>query len=251
MRASIALAEGFTADQWDLATRCPGWSVKDVYSHLVGVERLAMGEPNPDHDLPDYPWVSGPFGTLMEIHVDIRRTTPGDDVLEELRQIVERRVQDYADPELDGDSTVVFFGSERPLRELLAVRVFDRWAHEQDIRAAIGVPGNLDSIAAAASFERMRLGLSRRVTEAGAVSGDCVVVETTGAGAFRQVFLVADDGSVIDAAQGSTATLLLRTGTANWVSLVCGRADAVLADVQVEGDQALAHRLLPTLAITP
>jgi len=33
--------------QWATDTDCPGWTVKDNLSHLVGVERMLLGDPAP------------------------------------------------------------------------------------------------------------------------------------------------------------------------------------------------------------
>ena len=40
----------------------------------------------------------------------------------------------------------------------IAIRVFDLWAHEQDMRRALNQPGGLDGVAAAHSRERMLMG---------------------------------------------------------------------------------------------
>ena len=36
--------------EWALPTECPGWDVKDQFSHLIGIERAIMGEPVPEWD---------------------------------------------------------------------------------------------------------------------------------------------------------------------------------------------------------
>jgi uncharacterized protein (TIGR03083 family) len=52
VRSTIALAGTFGAAQWDLPTECPGWTVRDQVSHIVGVERMLLGDPEPAHTLP-------------------------------------------------------------------------------------------------------------------------------------------------------------------------------------------------------
>ena len=62
MEAAAALAETWGAlaevcselsdTEWALPTECPGWDVKDLLSHLIGIERSIMGEPVPEWDGP-------------------------------------------------------------------------------------------------------------------------------------------------------------------------------------------------------
>ena len=41
---SIArLGADLTAEQWDTPTECPGWSVRDQVSHIIGLERMLAG----------------------------------------------------------------------------------------------------------------------------------------------------------------------------------------------------------------
>ena len=40
--------------EWDMATDCPGWSVRDNVSHLIAIERRLLGLPA-DPALIDYP----------------------------------------------------------------------------------------------------------------------------------------------------------------------------------------------------
>ncbi len=35
---------------YELETPCPGWSVRDVLSHLIGFEKMLRGEPVPPHE---------------------------------------------------------------------------------------------------------------------------------------------------------------------------------------------------------
>ena len=46
--ASVVVAcEQLDDEQWDRPTDCPGWSVKDNLSHLIGIERMLLGDPSP------------------------------------------------------------------------------------------------------------------------------------------------------------------------------------------------------------
>ena len=70
---------------YDAATPCPGWSVKDVLSHLVGFEMMLRGAPVPEFkgEWPDH--VHNPVGEFNEAFVQARRGEPGPEVLDEFR----------------------------------------------------------------------------------------------------------------------------------------------------------------------
>lgn len=141
--ASIAEACGaLSAAQWGSPTDCPGWTVRDQVSHLVGVERLVMGdEPPPPLDVvPEH--VHNAFAELNEAWVAARRTVPGPVVLDEFVDIANRRLVALRELQPAGFDVVGWSPvGEVPYREFLVTRVFDSWAHEQDIRRAVGRPG--------------------------------------------------------------------------------------------------------------
>ena len=43
----VTACEQVDADQWDRPTDCPGWTVKDQLSHLIGTERTLLADPVP------------------------------------------------------------------------------------------------------------------------------------------------------------------------------------------------------------
>jgi uncharacterized protein (TIGR03083 family) len=175
---------GLSASQWDLPTDCPGWTVKDNVSHLVGVERLLLPEPQPQHVLPDsLPHVRNDFGRFMEVHVDLRRSVPGDTVASEFRDVVGRRLSALRalPPAAIDDEFPGVTGAPRKLAHILAIRVFDCWTHEQDIRRALGRPGGLASPAALLSLQRLLLAWTSLADDVPAATGATVAVVTTGA----------------------------------------------------------------------
>jgi len=74
------------AEQWNLPTPCPGWSVADIVAHTVDLDSMAAGEPAPAHE-PDWdslPHVKGPSNQFTERGVDYRRGTPPAALLEQM-----------------------------------------------------------------------------------------------------------------------------------------------------------------------
>ena len=118
-------------------TGCPGWTVRDHVAYIVDLEGILIGRARPDHTVPDgLPYIRNEPGEFMEIGVDARRGMPYHDLIAEYRDVTKERLarlQDLQDSQLD-EMGQGFFGQSK-LRSLLAVRVFDLWAHEQDLDA--------------------------------------------------------------------------------------------------------------------
>ncbi len=128
--------------QWDEPTDCPGWTVRDHLSHLIGIERMLLGDPAPP-PLASFPaHVRNPLGEINEAWVEARRATPGPEVLREFRETTDRRLEELRS--LPAEHFDVVSRSplgEMPYRRFMQTRVIDSWAHEQDIRRAVGRPG--------------------------------------------------------------------------------------------------------------
>jgi uncharacterized protein (TIGR03083 family) len=141
--ASIVVAcEQLDDEQWEQGTDCPGWTVKDQVSHLVGIEQALLGEPGPPPlgDVPAH--VLNPFGQMNEAWVEARRGVPGPEVLAEFVATTNRRIDALS--AMDGDQFDTVGWSpvgEVPYREFMVTRILDCWAHEQDIRRALDRPG--------------------------------------------------------------------------------------------------------------
>lgn len=254
VRATLDLAADFTEEQWDTPTECPGWTVRDVVSHLVGIELMLLGEdPAPGHVLAgDPPHVRNEMGRALEPAVDARRSRPGAEVLAELRAVLERRLPairalDPAQP------TIAPTGHETTQAGAMALRTFDCWVHEQDIRRAVGRPGNLDSPATACVRHILLPGLPMLVAKrAGAAPGQSVTFEVTGPVAFTEHVLVGADGRAarvesLDAAPTTT----IRTDWESFVRLLTGRCARADVPVEVSGDAELGAGVLADPALTP
>ena len=169
----LDLGDGFTDDHWAAPTECPGWTVKDVYSHLIGGEDwMAQGHPAPAEGL----------ARIADVPVAARRDRTGREVLAELRQVYAQRLRQLVDNPPDPDvMTQTAFLLPVTVGVLLRMRAFDLWVHEQDVRRAIGKPGGMDSPAAqhTADYLSESLGLvvARRV---GAPAGTTVVLDLEG-----------------------------------------------------------------------
>lgn len=238
LRATIALTAGLTAEQWQLPTECPGWTVKDQVAHLVGVEQHLLGNPPPDRAVPDYPHVRNEQGRLMETHVDVRRPITGPEIVAELAATLDRRLEVLRDPGLTAESELVGISGPTPAYRLMALRVFDCWAHEQDIRRVLRRPGNLDSPAAAMAVSRIARAIAAR-TEAELSPGESVRIEVTGPHPRK----------VVIGTEPATVTLTMDTEA--FTRRGCGRIPVERTPAQIHGDADLGRRVVELLAITP
>jgi uncharacterized protein (TIGR03083 family) len=247
------VCDTLTAQQWALPTGCPGWSVQDHVAHLVGLEVALITGVEPDHELVgEFPHAKGPVGEYMERHVDARRGLPAEAVLTEFVAVFMGRLA-----ALRGVSEAGFdepargpMGSMSPLSRLLGIRVFDVWAHEQDIRRAVGRPGGYDTPAAAVSFERCTAFAGAAKAEL-MPDGTTLVWQLEGPYAGEHAWSFAEGKATrLDTAPAQPSVRLI-TDSETFMVLCCGRSDAHPEDVRVEGDAALAKAILADPGITP
>jgi uncharacterized protein (TIGR03083 family) len=251
-RSTIALADTFEERHWDLPTDCPGWTVKDIVSHLVSVERSLLGDPEPDHRPPDgLPHVRNEMGRILEVGGDLRRPVPGAKVLAELREVLERRMAMLAETD-PGQPMIAPTGRPVNYAGFMVYRAFDWYVHEQDIRRAVDRPGNLDAPAAACCHAIMSGGLPFLVgKKAGAAPGQSVAFEVTGAFPFTASLEVAPNGRAHQVENLSDPTATLRMDWETYVILTAGRRAPDSVNVSTSGDPALAAAVLSNMAIIP
>ncbi|WP_030621567.1 maleylpyruvate isomerase family mycothiol-dependent enzyme [Streptomyces sclerotialus] len=243
--------------EWNRATECPGWSVRDVVSHLIGLDCEALGDPRPIHSLPrDLYHVRSEFARYMEMQVDVRRHHTGPEMTAELEYTIIRRSRQLRNETREPDTVVRGpQGKEQTLEHALKVRAFDTWVHEQDIRRALGQPGNLDSPGAHVTRDFLIPALAKVVAEgAGAPAGSAVVVDVSGPVEFmRTVRVDAEGNGSVDGSVSLGPAATLTTDWETYVRLACGRVRpaAVAGQIKIEGDQELAGAVLDHFAVTP
>ena len=249
-RALESLCAGFDEAQWKTATECPGWSVQDQLSHIVGSESGILGRPAPDHTPADVSHTKNDLGRRNEVVVDWRRPWRGAKVLDEFREVTAERMT-YLKAMTAEDfeaktQTPVGPGS---MRMYIAIRIFDAWVHEQDIRRALDLPGGLDGPVAEHAMSRIVLAMPYVVgKKAAAPEGASVVFEVTGPTTLTlPIGVERGRARPLDAAPDSP-TVRLRTDFETFACLACGRWDPedVLASggVAIEGDRALGETVV-------
>ncbi|WP_165966446.1 maleylpyruvate isomerase family mycothiol-dependent enzyme [Actinomadura sp. 7K507] len=248
VRSTLALAGEFDDADWERPTECPGWTVKDQLSHLVGVELELLGDPAPDIDVPDFDHIRNDFGRAMEKAVHARRPVPGPAVAAELADVLERRLAQL--PGIDPDLAVTLpDGNEGTYAHLVKFRAMDCWTHEQDIRRAVGRPGNLDAPAAQCFWELLSKGLPIIVARrAKAEPGQTVAFRTSDPLDLYVGVHVDEDGRG-RWTDPATSTTELAMDWETYVRLTTGRCTPDAVTVDITGDRALASRILSNMGI--
>ncbi|MEU3910473.1 maleylpyruvate isomerase family mycothiol-dependent enzyme [Streptomyces sp. NPDC029721] len=258
IEAITELALPLTEGQWNLPTPCPGWSVRDVVSHIIGLELEQLGDPRPIHTLPrDLRHVVDEFTRYMEVPVDVRRHHTALEMTSELEYTVIRRQRQLRNDKRDPATTLVRGpkGDQIPLELSMRLRAFDVWIHEQDLRAALGVPGNWDAPGAHVARDILLSGLPKVVAKgAGAPPNTAVVLDVHGPLEFlRTVRVDAAGRATLDPTPSLGPAVSLSLDWETYVRLAAGRVrPRTVADrVKVDGDAELAEAILANFAVTP
>ena len=156
MNALTELCAPLTEAQWKTETDCPGWSVQDNMSHLVGIENMLLGKPPTTHKSPKYDYIKNPIGEHNEHEIDVRRSLTGSQVFAEWKATATERVHQLqtADAEYFAKPMMMPTGPGT-LGDFLDIRILDLWIHDQDIRRALNLSGNHGGPCAEHTIDRL------------------------------------------------------------------------------------------------
>jgi len=252
-RSLDELCSNIEDGEWGTPTDCPGWSVQDQLSHLVGSECRLLGRPAPNHVPEETGHVKNDIGQNNEVLVGARRSLPGGKVLEEFREVTGQRLsilRGMTGSDFDEETDTPI--GRAPVRELIAIRIFDAWVHEQDIRRAVGKPGHMDGTVARHAMDRMVMAmpyvLGRKVQPA---DGTGVVMNINGLAG--RVFAIAMQGNRANLVPSIPfpATVSFNMDLETFACLACGRWEprSVLDKglVRIQGDRALGETIVEQL----
>ncbi|CAL9513543.1 maleylpyruvate isomerase family mycothiol-dependent enzyme [Streptomyces sp. enrichment culture] len=257
IEAISEMAQSLVEGEWNRRTPCPGWSVRDIISHVIGMDCEMLGDPRPIHALPrDLFHVATEHQRYMEMQVDVRRHHTAPEMTAELEYTVIRRNRQLRGESRDPGTLVRGpLGKEITLEQAYRTRAFDVWVHEQDLRTALGRPGNLDSPGAYVTRDVLLEALPKVVArDANAPRSSAIVFDVHGPVEFLRTVRVDIQGrGTLETvpALGPAATLTLDWET--YVRLACGRVspEAATDRVKTDGDQELAAAILRNFAVTP
>jgi hypothetical protein len=136
------------------------------------------------------------------------------------------------------------------------MRTFDAWVHAQDIRAARGLPFQLETAAAAVTADQLLTGLpliwgKTLAAPPGAVLG----LNITGPVVVAELQVGVDDELRGVMVNGSVPDLTLTITWPDLLDVMTGRVSpddaGLLERIALTGDAGLASRLLGALNVTP
>ena len=237
-----------TEEQWKTPTQLPGWNVQDNLSHIIGTERALFGMPETSHRASDLSNVKNPIGEMNEHHVDYRRTWPGAKVLEEFRDLAERRMEQLR----TADEAYFTTESMTPtgpgtVADFLHIRVLDTWTHEQGMRRALGMPGHRGGPAAEHTVDRLIRTVPIVVGKRAATpEGRTVVVRITGAVERTVVTTVREGRAAMGGDVPADALCDISMDSDVFLQLATGRGEpaALAAQCTVSGDAEHASKVL-------
>ncbi|MFJ9005029.1 maleylpyruvate isomerase family mycothiol-dependent enzyme [Streptomyces canus] len=243
--------------EWNRRTPCPGWSVRDVVSHVIGLDCEMLGDPRPIHTLPrDLFHVTNDHQRYMEMQVDVRRHHTAPEMTSELEYVVIRRNRQLRNDSRDPGTKVRGpLGTELTLADSMRRHAFNVWVHEQDLRTALGRPGNLDSPGGHIARDVLLEALPDIVAvKADAPRSSAIVFDIHGPIEFLRTIRVDIQGrGTLETAPalGPAATLTLDWET--YVRLACGRVtlESAADRVKAEGDPELTSAILGNFTVTP
>jgi uncharacterized protein (TIGR03083 family) len=253
----IDLLGGLSKEEWDTATICKPWSVKDVCLHMLG------------GDISNLSWKRDGFSVFSEIE-------SYDHLVQLLNQHNANWVKStqHFSPELiidmlkfTGDRVTEYFQSLDPF-ELgvtvdwvgpdpapnwldLAREYTERWHHQQHIRDAVGKPGLMEQkflspildafiLALPRSFEDVRAenGTSLQITIKGNVKKDWVLLKEK------------SQWKLFEESQGTHQASIIMEDDLAWRVFTKGilKGEAKLC-AEISGNQELGERVLETVSI--
>ena len=246
-----ALCEGLTESEWKTATDCPGWSVQDNLSHLIGIERMLEGLPPAAHKAAPAAHVKNPIGESNENEIDSRRHLSDSEVLAEWKDISTRRMATLRGAD-DAyfDAPAMTPTGPGTVGDFLSIRVLDSWVHEQDMRRAVGRPGNLGGPAAEHTVDRLMRTVPIVVGKrAGTPEGASVVVDITGDVTRHVVCTVSGGRAAVAAEEPASPLAHITMDVETFVVLATGRrtAEEMGAKVTYAGDAEHGRKVTGSL----
>ena len=131
------------------------------------------------------------------------------------------------------------------LADFLDIRILDCWLHEQDMRRATGHVGNLSSVAAEHTVDRLLRTIPIVVGKRAATpEGKAIAINITG-GVERNLICEVQNGRAKFMDEASAPPLAtIGLSVESFIVLAAGRRTSDRVDATVAGDHQLAQRVL-------
>jgi uncharacterized protein (TIGR03083 family) len=230
--------------------------VKDQLSHLIGIERPLLGEPEPEWEEAPGDHVKTAFAAGNEKWIAARRKQPGEVVLAEFRDVTNLRLDVLGalseDEWAHVSPTIV---GDMPYADFMRMRVFDSWVHEQDVRLALGRPGGSGGRASSIALDQVQGAMGFVVGKQAAAPDGTVVRFSVSGPALdaRQITIGVEGGRARAVSPDAAPTVTLTMSSLDFLRLGCGRVAEDLEasrSIGIEGDQEFGRRVLGSMNFT-
>jgi uncharacterized protein (TIGR03083 family) len=235
-------------DQWNVQSYCPDWDVRGIAMHLAGVEAMLAGE-EPGS------WTDGvPFdkvGAYVGSVADLDNAA----LLAAYRETIAARrteMAGYSAEQMELPSMTPV--GPQTYGRFMAIRVFDYWVHEQDMRGPLGMPGHESGPTAEMALNEIEISLPYIVgKKIGLPDGKSMTINLTGP--VERTMHVAVDGRAGNVASlDAPADVVLNANSTAFALLACGRIDpqGPIDDGRVtwSGDAELGEKAARSLRFT-
>lgn len=213
-----ALLGDLTDEQWTTQSYCPDWDVRGIAMHLAAVEHMLLGEaPGSFTDSLPFDRVGQWVGEVADLDNAALLAAYRD-------KIAARRAElsSYTAEQLDVPSMTPV--GPKTYGRFMAIRVFDFWVHEQDIRGPLGLPGHESGGAAEMALDEIHVSLPYIVGKLiGLPDGKSITFDLTGP-VQRQMHAAVDGrAGVVDDLANPDVTVT--ANSTSFALLSCGRVD--------------------------
>jgi uncharacterized protein (TIGR03083 family) len=195
--------------------------------------------------------VKNPIGESNENEIDSRRHLSGAEVLREWKDISTQRLATLRSAnDAYFDAPAMTPTGPGTLADFLSIRVLDSWVHEQDVRRAVGKPGNLGGPAAEHTVDRLLRTVPIVVGKrAGTPEGASVVIDITGDVTRHVVCTVSGGRASVAAEEPASPLAHITMDVETFVVLATGRrtADQKGSQVTYSGDAEHGHKVTGAL----
>ncbi|MCY7298055.1 MAG: maleylpyruvate isomerase family mycothiol-dependent enzyme [Ilumatobacteraceae bacterium] len=238
------VVDGLSDGQWRAQSLCPAWTMHDVVVHITAIELALLGWRPGDEN---------PFVRMATIQPELQKLSPSE-LTRRYHEVTTARIgemtsmtdEEFAQPSLTpvGPGTYGRF---------MAIRCFDVWVHERDVRVPLYLDGDDSGSAAELALDEVHASLGYIVgKKIGLAHGQGIAIELTGPVSRRLLAKVDGRAARVDELPSPDITLTMDSLT--FMLLACGRIDpeVPLADgrVAVSGDIALGTHAARNLSFT-
>ena len=239
-----AVADALSGDQWGAQSLCPAWTMRDVVVHVTAIEVALLGwRPGDDNPLARMAIIQPELLALSPEKLTYRYYEVTTDRVAELTAMTD---DECAQPSLTpvGPGTYGRF---------MAIRCFDVWVHERDIRVPLGIGGDDSGPAAELALDEVHASLGYIVgKKVGLADGKGIAIELTGPLHRRLLAKVDGRAARVDELPSPDVTLTMDSLT--FMLLSCGRIDPSepLSDgrISIAGDTDLGVHAARNLSFT-